>query len=263
MIRSRLSVACEKGNLNEVIRLLNNGAIIDDGYHNPMTRACDKGHLHVVKYLISKGADIHFANGFPLRMACQGNHLELVKYLVEEHNIHIHGFVDEPLLDSCYWGHYEIVKYLIEKGANMHASNEYCLRKASEDGELEMVKFLISKGANIYTMDDFETALYLSCKYGKFEVVKYLIKMGANIYENDNQNIEIACENGHVSIVFYLFNFYDNYSFKIHENNNSFPSFYTLVTTFYNKEKWTNIPEIKDNYLFDPNLSLIIASFVW
>jgi len=48
---------------------------------NYLCWAAERGHLEVVKYLIENGANIHAADDYALRWAAYNGHLEIVKYL--------------------------------------------------------------------------------------------------------------------------------------------------------------------------------------
>lgn len=68
----------------------------------------------------------------------------------------------------------ELTKLLLEKGANVHARNDYALRRAAENEHLEVVELLIGKGADIHAYDDY--ALRWAAENGHLEVVELLEK---------------------------------------------------------------------------------------
>lgn len=93
---SLLQRACKKGNLNEVIDLLERGADPNECDFCGFTclhEAALNGDIEIVRYLISKGADVN-------------------KQALPD------GDLETPLIDAADNGHYEIVKLLLESGAD-------------------------------------------------------------------------------------------------------------------------------------------------
>ena len=68
--------------------------------------------------------------------------------------------------------YFQQMKTAIKNGANIHASNDYVLRWASENGHLEVVKLLLANDADVHANDDY--ALRWASENGHLEVVKYL-----------------------------------------------------------------------------------------
>ena len=60
----------------------------------------------------------------------------------------------------------------VELGANIHALNEYAVRRASKNGYLEVVKYLVSAGADIHAENEY--ALRHASVNGYSEVVEYI-----------------------------------------------------------------------------------------
>ena len=83
-----------------------------------LIEACEVGNLEEVKKLIEEGADIHIRSDWPISGAANYGHLDVVKYLVEN-GTNIHADDDWPLRWAVFKGHLEVVKYLIEAGADV------------------------------------------------------------------------------------------------------------------------------------------------
>jgi len=229
-----------------------------------LIEASQFGHLDIVQYLVKNGADIGFYNSCCVQRACKHNHLEIVKYLISN-VVNINDHLNSGgLINCCEYGHMEILQVLVENGAdiNIPRYDELPIEVACINDQLEILKYLVQKGANILD----KHCLRLACTTGSLRVVKYLVENGAysHVEKVPLSPIEYAYFNGKVSIVFYLLPFQDVFKSKIESRYiDFFDMFYILITTFYNDEKWTKIPEVKQDYLFDPNLSLIIASFAF
>ena len=73
--------AVVNGNINELIGYVNNG--FDVRYNNDylLCLACEKGHLDMVKYLVENGCAIDNRDFYPMDAAITGEHLHIVTYL--------------------------------------------------------------------------------------------------------------------------------------------------------------------------------------
>ena len=54
-----------------------------------LIEACKTGNLEEVKRLIENGADVHTCDNYPLRMAAIEGHLDIVKYLIRKGQIYM------------------------------------------------------------------------------------------------------------------------------------------------------------------------------
>jgi len=93
-------------------------------------------------------------------------------------------------------------------------------------------------------------------------ILKYFFKIGIAIDPNPLMFYLLSetSQYSHVSMFIYMSQFVIDYKYY---TTQGLDSFYIVVSTFYNNEEWTRLKEIKGDYLFDPNLSLIIASFAF
>ena len=76
-----LEIAAEKGNLEVVKFLVEEGVDVHTYDDCALCGAAEKGHLEVVKFLVAKGADVHARDNYALRWAADKGHLEIVKFL--------------------------------------------------------------------------------------------------------------------------------------------------------------------------------------
>jgi len=200
--------------------------------------ACDKGDLEIVKVLIIRG---EYITDVGLQSACVHGHLNIVKYLVQE-GADANSDGGYPLIYACEHGHLDIVKYLVENGANVYEECSLALSSAIESDHLEIVKYFVEQGFD-------------------FERKNSYVDEEENLVVEESTILEDCCKGGHIRIAIYLLKYTTKHIQFM--NNSHFCSFYTLITTFYNNEQWTKIPNVKQDYLFEPNVSLIVASFVW
>jgi len=189
--------------------------------------------------------------------ACRSGDIETVRVLLKQDPSVTKGSLGQSfsLGFACYYGRFEIVKLLVNHGENIHENTNYAVIAACGQGHLEIVKYLIKHGANIRVRND--VCLHHAAQSGYLNVVKYLVNLGLKL--DSKELVWIANVKGNVSTCIYLSQFCEKQKFS-HEN---FECFYILITSFYNKQIWTKNTEIKQDYLFDPNVSLIVASYVW
>ena len=166
----KLIVAADKGDLEEVIRLVNEGAGIDH-QNTTLKMAAMNGHLEVVKYLVE-----HFHDSNAVRYASSKGHLDIVKFLVSQgSDIRSHDCV-LAFYRAAEDGNFEIVEYFVDQGADIKNDNN-AIYWACVKGDLKMVKFLVSRGADIIT----QPVVIWACDRGHFEIVKYLLSQGADV----------------------------------------------------------------------------------
>ena len=134
--------------------------------------------------------------------ATHNGDLELVKYAVIKENANIHTSNGYALRIASQKGYYDICKWLMDQGVDIHIDNEAPLNSACLSGHLQIVKLIVTSGANIHIGDDFvlRSAVYA----GHFDVVKYLVENGANVKAADSLALTVACKCKHFEIVKYL-----------------------------------------------------------
>ena len=134
-IRRDLRCAFDKGNENEIIKILRSGVVDLDGFYLtqndlPLVRATEWGWKDVVKYLLEEGADVNKRekhNGLTaLHEAAIGGHYDIAKLLfVRGANINVRDIVFgfTPLHAASIGGHTNVVKLLLDAGADVNVTN--------------------------------------------------------------------------------------------------------------------------------------------
>ena len=83
---------CKDGNINEVYKMIDDGADVNITTNNgntPLHIASQNGHLQVVEVLIASGGLVNEANNYgntPLSVAQMNGHTEIVVFLLREIN---------------------------------------------------------------------------------------------------------------------------------------------------------------------------------
>ncbi len=185
ILNDMLVEMAKEGSVSGVSMMLSKGANI--GY--ALVRASDKGHLEVVKYLVEQGADIHAKNDRALIFASQRGRLEVVRYLVE-HGANIHTNNDWPLKTAITMGHFGVVKYfmdynyMIKDYANYDDLNEIItsvIRSASRYKREKVVNIMLEKYERKY--DEFQHRVRKTYESPVYE--RNARKLTYAIYKND------------------------------------------------------------------------------
>ena len=122
--------------------------------------AAEKGNLDRVKLLLDQGADKDKFDGngnTPLRLASAFGHFDVVQYLVEQGaSLDKDSINYTPLAIAANQGHLEIARYLLEQGADRDKANKSGrtpLHNAATQGHLEITVLLMSYGADLNAKD--------------------------------------------------------------------------------------------------------------
>ena len=91
----------------------------------------------------------------------------------------------------------ETIKLLLDNGADVHARDDYALRRASGKGYTEIVKLLLDRGADVDAYDG--CALRWASEKRHTEIVKMLLDKGADV--RNNAALRRASDKGHTEIV--------------------------------------------------------------
>ncbi len=93
---------------------------------SPLMMACLKGHIELVKKLISRDADVNKTGWAPLHYAATGGHTAIIELLLEQH-----AYIDAewpngttPLMMAAHYGSPMAVKVLLEAGADPMLKNQ-------------------------------------------------------------------------------------------------------------------------------------------
>jgi ankyrin repeat protein len=105
---------------------------------------------------------------------------------------------------AAHGGHLDVVRVLVELGANIARALCY----AAARGYCGVVSYLLDESP-LTTKDDFGTcAFHLAAKFGHLDVLRLMAKKKKGLDVNSECNgksaLEIACENGHLSVVTWL-----------------------------------------------------------
>jgi len=216
---SPLMVAVEKGSIEIIDILLNNGSDINikgaDGT-TPLMIAAENGRRDVVEILINKGADINLrnANGVTsLMAAAKSGDINIVKTIIEKGmDVNIQDKEGmTALMNAVRYGHAGAVQVLLAIGADLNMKNKDGQSALALIGIVKtnrniILRALLDPGADVNEKDadNGATALIYASREGQEDVVKALLKKGADatIKDNDDQTaLYYAEKEGYSNIV--------------------------------------------------------------
>ena len=216
-----LTLACEKGLLPIVNRLLDNGASLDfqvrNGTNALMVACCNKARLNIVKLLLDRGAhiDLQSKNGrTPLLLSLAYHSDNIAKLLIERGALLDVQDKDgvTALIQAADNGKLDLVKLLLERGANMDIqdsiSGSTALMASIMSRYPKITELLVKSGASINHQNrDGYTALFLTCIYQDLYLIKLLLDNGASLTIRDNRGhtvLEWASRRGPKKIVDFI-----------------------------------------------------------
>ena len=133
--------------------------------------ACDRGNTELAMALVDRGADVDASDEFqmtPLHWASYNGHMEVAMALMDR-GANVDARDDNqktPLHDACAAGHMEVAMALVDRGADVDArSVDQCtpLHIACMKGNMEVAMALVDRGADVNARNWVQTPLdYLS-----------------------------------------------------------------------------------------------------
>jgi ankyrin repeat protein len=153
--------------------------------------ACSKGDLETVKKLLLRGADVNYVrssrygNDVAMNYAAASGKIELMELLLEKGaELNPFPIEDNPIIDAERNNQITAVKWLLNKGAKVNTLNKNggsVLMNAIVNEHVECIYMLIEAGADINIRDkNGNTAVILAKVQELREIKEYLIKLGAD-----------------------------------------------------------------------------------
>lgn len=191
-LEDKVIAASQKGQVQEVHKLLNDGADINHRtpYKNTaIIKASEGGHLPVLTLLIKAGADVNAENYFQqtgLSEAIENNHPETVKLLLASKA----KVKNSDFVSAVSRGQTETVSYLLAAGANpnAHDSFEPLIFPAILHDNVDIIRMLLDKGVNIEERSKWTgyTPLMEAALWGRERSFQLLLERGADVNAQDS-----------------------------------------------------------------------------
>ncbi|XP_075563277.1 ankyrin repeat domain-containing protein 6 isoform X4 [Pelecanus crispus] len=191
LLSERLLVAAYKGQVENVVQLINKGARVAVTKHGrtPLHLAAHKGHLHVVQVLLKAGCDLDIQDDgdqTALHRAAVVGNTDVIATLIQE------GCAldrqdkagNTPLHLACQNSHSQSTRVLLLGGSRADLKNnagDTCLHVAARYNHLPIVRVLLSAFCSVHEKNQAgDTALHVAAALNHRKVVKLLLEAGAD-----------------------------------------------------------------------------------
>ena len=191
-----LSLAAENGSMDELIRLYNLGANLNEpsGSNSPLAMAIANGHVDIVVKLLELGANI--SSSHPLHIAVEHGHTELVSFFMQRYPEEINAdfYNGTPLVVAVKsWIDGKVIDQLLQHGALINKADLYKktpLFLAVEKNCAGAVEQLCLLGADVNSADKCgRTPLRVAIERKNIAMINQLIESGADIQSPDTKKI--------------------------------------------------------------------------
>ncbi len=182
--------AVRRNALEEVQKLIDQGADIHANEEEALKAAAVSGFWDLVRLLIETGAEINTNDGIILDFAAIYGNEMAVHYLLA-HGAESHSAFHRAVLFQSF----EVVRLLVSRGARIET--DYVIEafeKRGNERHLEMVHLLLDLGAN-----ENGSVLLQASKVGEFELVRILISRRDSL-SHINEALRIAATNDRVEV---------------------------------------------------------------
>ncbi|XP_050565900.1 ankyrin repeat domain-containing protein 6 isoform X5 [Cygnus atratus] len=187
VLSERLLIAAYKGQVDNVVQLINKGAKVAVTKHGrtPLHLAAHKGHLHVVQILLKAGCDLDIQDDgdqTALHRAAVVGNTDVIATLIQEGCALDRQDKDgnTALHEACWHGFSQSAKVLVKAGANVLAKNkagDTALHVAAALNHRKVVKLLLEAGADTSVVNNAgQTPLEVARQHNNPEVALLLTK---------------------------------------------------------------------------------------
>ncbi|XP_018427601.1 PREDICTED: ankyrin repeat domain-containing protein 6 isoform X3 [Nanorana parkeri] len=190
-LSERLLVAAYKGQVDNVVQLINKGAKVAVTKHGrtPLHLAAHKGHLNVVQILIKAGCELNIQDDghqTALHRASVVGHSDILAVLIQE------GCAldrqdkagNTPLHLACQNGHSQSCRVLLLAGSRADLKNhagDTCLHVAARYNHLSVIRILLSAFCSVNEKNQAgDTPLHVAAALNHRKVIKVLLESGAD-----------------------------------------------------------------------------------
>lgn len=162
-LNKKLREAILRGSLSEVVRLVDDGASVEDapgeGKYRPLARAVNENETEILKFLLARGAEPNGDNSSvssytAVTRALSHKNRDMARMLIEAHAdiMRPDGDGKSPVHYAAELGFGDILKLLAEKGADINARNSQGntpLHIVAQAGHANIARLLIDRGADV------------------------------------------------------------------------------------------------------------------
>ncbi|XP_074846990.1 ankyrin repeat domain-containing protein 6 isoform X3 [Carettochelys insculpta] len=218
VLSERLLIAAYKGQVDNVVQLINKGAKVAVTKHGrtPLHLAAYKGHFRVVQILLKAGCDLDIQDDgdqTALHRATVVGNTDVIATLIQE------GCAldrqdkagNTPLHLACQNSHSQSTRVLLLGGSRADLKNnagDSCLHVAARYNHLPIIRVLLSAFCSVHEKNQAgDTALHVAAALNHKKVVKLLLEAGADgsVVNNAGQTpLEVARQHDNSEVALLL-----------------------------------------------------------
>ncbi|NXJ78757.1 ANKR6 protein, partial [Trogon melanurus] len=215
VLSERLLVAAYKGQVENVVQLINKGAKVAVTKHGrtPLHLAAHKGHLHVVQVLLKAGCDLDIqddSDQTALHRAAVVGNTDVIATLIQEGCALDRQDKDgnTALHEACWHGFSQSAKVLVKAGANVLAKNKAGntpLHLACQNSHSQSTRVLLLGGSRADLKNNAgDTCLHVAARYNHLPIVRVLLSAFCSVHEKNQAGdtaLHVAAALNHRKVV--------------------------------------------------------------
>ncbi|NXL49630.1 ANKR6 protein, partial [Podilymbus podiceps] len=215
VLSERLLIAAYKGQLENVVQLINKGAKVAVTKHGrtPLHLAAHKGHLHVVQVLLKAGCDLDIQDDgdqTALHRAAVVGNTDVIATLIQEGCALDRQDKDgnTALHEACWHGFSQSAKVLVKAGANVLAKNKAGntpLHLACQNSHSQSTRVLLLGGSRADLKNNAgDTCLHVAARYNHLPIVRVLLSAFCSVHEKNQAGdtaLHVAAALNHRKVV--------------------------------------------------------------
>ncbi|NXG56416.1 ANKR6 protein, partial [Hemiprocne comata] len=215
VLSERLLVAAYKGQVENVVQLINRGAKVAVTKHGrtPLHLAAYKGHLHVVQVLLKAGCDLDIQDDgdqTALHRAAVVGNTDVIAALIQEGCALDRQDKDgnTALHEACWHGFSQSAKVLVKAGANVLAKNKAGntpLHLACQNSHSQSTRVLLLGGSRAARKNNAgDTCLHVAARYNHLPIVRVLLSAFCSVHEKNQAGdtaLHVAAALNHRKVV--------------------------------------------------------------
>ncbi|NXF36161.1 ANKR6 protein, partial [Nyctibius bracteatus] len=215
VLSERLLVAAYKGQVENVVQLINKGAKVAVTKHGrtPLHLAAHKGHLHVVQVLLKAGCDLDIQDDgdqTALHRAAVVGNTDVIAALIQEGCALDRQDKDgnTALHEACWHGFSQSAKVLVKAGANVLAKNKAGntpLHLACQNSHSQSTRVLLLGGSRADLKNNAgDTCLHVAARYNHLPIVRVLLSAFCSVHEKNQAGdtaLHVAAALNHRKVV--------------------------------------------------------------
>lgn len=215
VLSERLLIAAYKGQAENVVQLINNGAKVAVTKHGrtPLHLAANKGHLSVVEILLKAGCDLDVQDDgdqTALHRAAVVGHTDVVSALIQDGCALDRQDKDgnTALHEASWHGFSQSAKLLVKAGANVLAKNKAgntALHLACQNSHAQSTRVLLLGGSRANLKNNAgDTCLHVAARYNHVSIIKLLLSSFCSVHEKNQAGdtaLHVAVALNHKKVV--------------------------------------------------------------